>query len=413
MGEGDDSVLHGDKVLDVHFAADGLDGGAALVAELVAYFTKLGLYDIVHQVNIGENRLVLGDALENFGELVLDFLPVKAGETSETHRENGVRLDFRKTEALHKAGTVLVVVPSASDDADNFVDVVLGDFETFENVLTLLRLAKVEPCAAGDDFTLEVDVVLEHLFKGEYLRLTVHEGEHNYADGVLELGIGEELVEHHLGVGFALELHDDTKSLAVGLVPKVADSLDAFFFDEVGDALNESSLVDHIGNLGDDYSVAVVLPLLNLRSRAEGYFRASGSIGGADSGATHNDAAGGEVRSLDMLHEVLKGGVRVVDKAADGFGGLPKVMGRDIGRHTDGDTDGAVNKKVRVPRGEDHRLLETVVVVRHKIDGLLVDVREHLGRHAAHTALGITVGCGRVAVNGTEVSVTVNEGRPH
>ena len=114
-----------------------------------------------------------------------------------------------------------------------------------------------------------------------------------------------------------------------------------------------------------------------------------------------------------MLHKLLEAGVRVVNEAADGVGGLLEVVGRNIGRHAYGYAYAAVYQQVGVPGGEHHRFLETVVIVWHEVDGVLVNIREHSGGHFAHAALGITVSCGRVAVHRAEVSVSVHQGSPH
>ena len=153
----------------------------------------------------------------------------------------------------------------------------------------------------------------------------------------------------------------------------------------------------------------MVAVFLNFGAAAHNNSASAGRIGGADAGAAHDDAAGREVRPFDVLHDVGKLGVGVVDEQADGVHHLAQVVRRDVGRHADGNTHGAVHDEVRETGREHDRLLQTVVIVAGEIDGLAVDVREHVERHLAHARLGIAVGSGGMAVDGAEVAVTVNE----
>ena len=61
LGEGVDALLLGDEVFDVHFAGDGLDLGAALVAEALFHVQQLVLDDLQHPGVVGENVLPILD----------------------------------------------------------------------------------------------------------------------------------------------------------------------------------------------------------------------------------------------------------------------------------------------------------------------------------------------------------------
>ncbi|CAN4018586.1 Arc-like DNA binding domain-containing protein, partial [Dysosmobacter welbionis] len=51
------------------------------------------------------------------------------------------------------------------------------------------------------------------------LRLVIHQGQHVDGKAGLQLGLGEQAVQHHLGIGVPLQLDDDAHSVPVGLVP--------------------------------------------------------------------------------------------------------------------------------------------------------------------------------------------------
>ena len=85
-------------------------------------------------------------------------------------------------------------------------------------------------------------------------------------------------------------------------------------------------------------------------------------------------------------------------------------MRRNVRCHADGDTVRTVHEKIRISCGQNDGLHSRIVEVRIKIDGLLIDLAKHFERHFAHSRLGITISGGRIAVDGTEVSVPVHKG---
>ena len=62
----------------------------------------------------------------------------------------------------------------------------------------VLRFFEVEFGASAHDLALVVDVVLQHLLQVEDLRLAVHQRQHDRAEGVLQLRVLEQVVEHHV-----------------------------------------------------------------------------------------------------------------------------------------------------------------------------------------------------------------------
>ena len=84
-------------------------------------------------------------------------------------------------------------------------------------------------------------------------------------------------------------------------------------------------------------------------------------------------------------------------------------MGRNVGRHADGDAGRAVDQQIGNLRRQHDRFLERPVVVRHKINRILVDIFQHFAGDLSHTHFCITHGSRGVAVDRAEVSVTVNK----
>ena len=92
----------------------------------------------------------------------------------------------------------------------------------------------------------------------------------------------------------------------------------------------------------------------------------------------------------------------------DGVDDLTEVVRRDVGRHADGDALRSVHQQVGETAGENHRFLELTGVVVGEVDGVLVDVGEHVECHRSETTFGVARR-GRRFVEGTEVALRVDE----
>jgi hypothetical protein len=127
----------------------------------------------------------------------------------------------------------------------------------------------------------------------------------------------------------------------------------------------------------------------------------------------HDDAPGGEIRAGYAAQQIVQRGVRVLQHAHAGVDDLGEVVGRDVGGHAHGDAVGAVHQQVGESGGQHPGLLTGLVEVGVPVHGVLVDVPEHLLRHAGHAGLGVSVGRGGVAVHGAEVAVAVDKRVAH
>ena len=132
-------------------------------------------------------------------------------------------------------------------------------------------------------------------------------------------------------------------------------------------------------------------------------------VGVIDAPLAQDHAAGGEIRALDELHQVVHGAVRVVDHVHHGVDHLAQVVGRDVRGHADGDARGAVHQQVREPAGHHGGLHQGLVEVRIEVDGLLLDVPHHLHGQLREPRLGVTHGGRAVAVHRAEVALALHQ----
>ena len=163
----------------------------------------------------------------------------------------------------------------------------------------------------------------------------------------------------------------------------------------------------------DDDARPVLAELLKVGAGTDGDLAAARGIGRADAAAAHDDAARREIRPLDVLHQIGQLGLRIVEDADAGVDDLAEVVRRDIRRHADGDARRAVDQQIREPGRQHARLLPALIEVRVPVDGVLVDVAQHLVAELRHARLGVTVGRRGVAIDGAKVAVPVDEHVAH
>ncbi len=84
-------------------------------------------------------------------------------------------------------------------------------------------------------------------------------------------------------------------------------------------------------------------------------------------------------------------------------------MGRDAGRHADGDAGGAVGEKIGEGGGKDDGLGLAAVVGRAEVHRVLVDPLQQRHRHLGQAGLGVAHRRRVIAVDIAEIALTVDE----
>ena len=209
-----------------------------------------------------------------------------------------------------------------------------------------------------------------------------------------------------------LDINDDAHTLTARLVVGIADAGDLALLDELGNVLDELLLVDTIGYLGNDDAV-VAFFVLYFSLGTDNDAPAPCGIGILDSLQTVDVGTGGEVGSLNILHEAVDVDFGIVDVSAATVNHFAEVVGGDVGSHTDSNTVAAVDKQVGHLGWHDGGLDESIVEVVGHVNSVLVEVVHYVLSHLREAALSVTHGCRRVAVDGAEVTLRINEGVTH
>ena len=177
---------------------------------------------------------------------------------------------------------------------------------------------------------------------------------------------------------------------------------------QVSNILHKVGLVDTVGNLGD-YNLIVSLGGLNLSLGAHHNTAPTRLVGIANTLQTIDIGSCGEVGSRNVLHQPIGIDIGIVNIGAATINNLAQIVGRHIGSHTYGNTVTTIDQQVRNLGGHYAGLYQRIVEVVDHIDGVLLQVVHDVLAHLRETALGVTHGSWRVAIDTTEVTLSVDE----
>ena len=303
------------RSFDVHFAGDGLDLGAALVAEALLHVQQLVLDDLQHPGVVGEDVLPILDLCLQAGQLFLDLEDLETSQTAQLQFHDRVGLRVVEAELLHDRGLCLGHAALAgADGGDELIHDVGGLLQTLEDVGALLGLLQIILRAAADDFILELDVLLYHLFQGHDLRHLVSMA--SMMTPTVSCSWVYWYSWFRMTCALASLRMSTTMRIPCGWSHRSAgDALDPLVLDQLCHVLDETGLVDHIRNFRDDDLGTAILGLFDGSTAPQSNFAAAGGVGGADAASAHDDAGSGKVRSLDVLHQAGQVDVRVLDIA--------------------------------------------------------------------------------------------------
>ena len=289
------------------------------------------------------------------------------------------------------------------------VEHVDGLEQTLDDVGPVAGLVEPVLRTPGDDLDLVVDVVRDRLGQVERAGHAVDQRQHVDAEARLQRRLLEEVVEHHVGVGVALELNDELRLLVGRGVAQLADAVEVARPDQLGDLLLNDLDRGLVRQLGHHDAVAGAA-LFDFGDGPHFDGAPPGPVGVEDALAPEDQRAGREVRSLDELHEVVGRGVGVVQHVDGGVNDLAHVVRRHVGRHAHGDALRAVDQQVGKAGRQDGGLDGGPVVVAHHVDGLFVDVRHELEGQGRQPALRVAHGRGPVVgTPAAEAAVAVDE----
>ena len=116
-------------------------------------------------------------------------------------------------------------VLAGADEGDDRVDHVEGLEQALEDVGPVAGLVQAELRAPGDDLDLVLDVAVQRLHEVERARHPVDQGHHVDGEAGLQLRELEQVVEHDVGVGVALQRDHEAGAGLAGRVSSLTSAM--------------------------------------------------------------------------------------------------------------------------------------------------------------------------------------------
>ena len=208
---------------------------------------------------------------------------------------------------------------------------------------------------------------------------------------VLQVRVLEQIGHHHIRIGALLHLEHDT-NISGRLIPNVINLGDLAGSDQVANSPDQDILLHHVRYRGDN-DLWLARPALELIFPPDLHRPMSVTVDRPElSTRVENLPPGGEVGTLDVLHEVGNLQPPLSHQSLARLGDLAEVMRRNVRGHPDRDPRRAIHQQVWNPSGKNYRLAGLAVVVGPEIDGLLRELIEKLDSNLLEPRLRIPIG---------------------
>jgi hypothetical protein len=272
-------------------------------------------------------------------------------------------------------------------------------------------LFKLELGAPGHHLAAMPQEGFQHLFQIEQAWLTIEQGHHVHAEGVLHLGLFVEVVEHDLGHFAALQLDHHAHAGLVRLVANFGNALDGLLAHQFADLGAQVGLVHLVGQFIDDDGLTPVRPVdfLEVDLGTHHHATAPGAIPFAHAFDTIDDGGGRKIGGGNNVDQLVEGNFGPFQHGQAGVDHFVQVVRWNVGGHADRDAGRTVDQQIGNLGRQDQRLMFGTVVVGAEIDGFLVDVGKQFVGDLRHADFGVTHGRRVVAVDRTEVALTINQ----
>ena len=283
---------------------------------------------------------------------------------------------------------------------------------------TLLCLVQVIFGSSGHNIFLMGKIMLQKLFQIQYLRYQAvalgNHAKHDYAKGILQLGMLVQLIQHNVCVGILTKINADPHALTAGMIVQVCNSVNLLIADKFCDFLDQTCLIYQVWKLCNDNTGLAVWQGLDVGDCTNTDLAASGTVCFLDSPSSKNGGSSREIRTFYNVKKLLHGSFSllfngIVNNFYHSINNLTKIVRRNVSSHTNGNTCGSIYQKVGETGRKNLWLSLGFIKVRLEINGIFVDVSKHLHGNLAETCLCISHSSGAVTIHRAKVSVSVNQ----
>ena len=220
-------------------------------------------------------------------------------------------------------------------------------------------------------------------------------------------------MEHRVGVKATLDTNDQAETvMAIREIGDIANSRQFLGVDCIFDLVDDSLGSHQIGKLGDDETGSPGPNAFDTDGCASLETSFTRLVRLANTLQADNGSSGGEIGAGDKSHELIQGGIRVVNEVACGIDDLAHVVRRHIRGHAHRDSAGTIDQQVGEARRKHTGLSKLIVVVRDKVDDVFAEVTHHFHRFGTQARFGVAGRCWSI-IERSEVPMPVHHGNPH
>ena len=189
----------GNQVFVIVVIDSVFDRGTAIVAALVHDGVETVEHNLHAAFALFQNILQVGNGSNEFVVFSFQLFDIQAGELSETHVHDSLRLDFVEVKAVLQRGLRGFGRRARLDNLHHFVDVLRCNAQAFDNVETSFGLVQVKLRRTRDHFQAVIHVNLDKVLQRQELRQVIDESQIVNAEGCLQLRVFEQIIQNNFG----------------------------------------------------------------------------------------------------------------------------------------------------------------------------------------------------------------------
>ena len=210
---------------------------------------------------------------------------------------------------------------------------------------SLTRLTEQEQCPACNNLTSVTNERLNDLLEVEHLGLSVNQSHHVDANDRLQLRLCVQVIQYNIANFTSAQLDNNPQSVFVGFIAKLGNALDLLLFNQLGNALEQTRLVQLVRNLVDDdrvLALGLIRDHFGFRSHVDA--PSTRAVRLNNSCSARDDGPGGEIGSRNVTNEFVDTDFRIVEQGQTARNNFAQVVRRNIGRHTNSNTRRAIDQ---------------------------------------------------------------------
>ena len=153
-----------------------------------------------------------------------NLVGLQGRQPTQLHLQNGIGLGLAQPEFAHQALPGTGGIGRGTDQGDDGIEIVEGNQQPQQDVVTLFGLAQQITGAPLDGLDAEIEEHLQHFAQGQQHRLAVYQRQHVGIKIILKRRQFKEIIEHNLRVGIAAQFDDNAHAIAVAFIADIGNT---------------------------------------------------------------------------------------------------------------------------------------------------------------------------------------------